>query len=82
MEDVFSKKSFNVLPEQKVWDHAIELAPGSKPSNCKVYLLLPKEQNELDAFLWENLQMGCIWPSKSLMASPVFFIKKKDGASG
>ena len=53
---------------------------SSKPSNCKVYPLLPKEQDELDTFLQENLQTGCIWPSKSLMATPVFFIKKKDRA--
>ena len=71
-----SKKSFDVLPEWKVWDHAIELEPGTKPSNCKVYPLSPKEQDELDMFLEENLQRGYIWPSKSLMASPIFFIKK------
>ena len=40
----------------------------------------PKEQDDLDAFLQENLQTGHIWPSKSPMAFPVFFIKKKDGA--
>ena len=26
---VFSKESFDVLPESKDWDHAIELIPGS-----------------------------------------------------
>ena len=35
-EDVFAKESFDTLPEQKPWDHAIELEPGSKPTNCKV----------------------------------------------
>jgi len=30
-------------------------------------------------FILENLQTGCIHPPKSPMASPVFFIKKKDG---
>ena len=29
-EDVFAKESFDTLPEQKLWDHAIELEPGSK----------------------------------------------------
>ena len=38
------------------------------------------EQKELDAFLKENLDSGCICPSKSPMASPVFFIKKKCGS--
>jgi len=38
------------------------------------------EQKELDAFLEENLCTGRIHPSKSPMAAPVFFIKKKDGS--
>jgi len=38
------------------------------------------EQAELDAFLEKNLCTGCIWPSKSPIAAPVFFIKKKDGS--
>jgi len=36
------------------------------------------EQKELDQFLKENLETGWIHLSKSPMASPVFFIKKKD----
>jgi len=39
-----------------------------------------KEQAELDTFLTENLETGRIRQLKSLMASPVFFIKKKDGS--
>jgi len=76
---VFSKESFDALPESKKWDHAVKLIPGEKASNCKVYPLAPTEQKELNQFLKENLQTGQIHPSKSLMASPVFFIKKKDG---
>jgi len=78
--DVFAKESFDELPNQKVWNHAIELEPGSEPSNCKVYPLSPNEQTKLNAFLQENLHSGHIHPSKLLMASPVFFIKKKEGA--
>ena len=39
----------------------------------------PVEQKELDDFLDENLSTGRIHLSKSPMASPVFFVKKKDG---
>ena len=78
--NVFSKESFDALPNRKVWDHAIELELGSKPANCKVYTLSPNKQTELDAFLQENLCSGCIFPSKLPMALPVFFIKKKDGS--
>ena len=77
---VFSKQSFDVLPEPKEWDHAVELIPGSKPSTCKVYPLSPAEQKELNIFLKENLETGQIQPSKSPMSSLVFFIKKKDGS--
>ena len=73
---IFSKESFDTLPNPKPWD---ELVPGKKQSGCKVYPLSPSEQKELDAFLQENLRSGRICPSKSPMASPVFFIKKKDG---
>ena len=79
-KDVFAKESFDTLLEQKPWDHAIKLEPGSKPTNCKVYPLSPREQVELDAFLQENICTRRIHLSKSPMASPVFFIKKKDGS--
>ena len=55
---VFSKQTFDVLPEPKEWDHAVELIPGSKPSGCKIYPLSPAEQKELDMFLKENLETG------------------------
>ncbi|GLB45151.1 putative retrotransposable element tf2 155 kda protein type 1-like [Lyophyllum shimeji] len=67
-------------PGAQAMDHAIELEPGSTPSSCKVYPLAPNEQAELDAVLEENLKSGRIRPLKSPMASPVFFIKKKDGS--
>jgi len=79
-ESVFAKEDFNILPEHRQWDHAIELIPGSEPKSSKVYPLSPVEQKELDAFLEENLRTGRIRPSKSPMAAPVFFIKKKDGS--
>ena len=36
------------------------------------------EQQQLDEFLKEQLEMGRICPSKSPIASPFFFVKKKD----
>jgi len=79
-ESVFAKEDFDILPEHRQWDHAIELIPGSEPKSSKVYPLFLVEQKELDAFLEENLRTGRIRPSKSPMAAPVFFIKKKDGS--
>jgi predicted aspartyl protease len=77
---VFSEEGFAKLPNWKPWDHAIELVPSAQPKGCKVYPLSVTEQAELDNILTENLETGRICPSKSLMASPVFFIKKKDGS--
>jgi len=79
-ESVFTKEDFNILLEHRQWDHAIELIPGLEPKSSKVYPLSPVEQKELDSFLEENLRTRQIRPSKSPMAAPVFFIKKKDSS--
>jgi hypothetical protein len=56
------------------------LVPGAQPKGCKVYPISVTEQSELDRFLHENLETGRIRQSKSPMASPVFFIKKRDSS--
>jgi hypothetical protein len=77
--DIFEKKDFDELPPNKKWDHAIELKPDFKPFKAKMYPLNPEEQKHLQNFLQENLRTGRIRPSKSPIASPFFFVKKKDG---
>jgi len=79
-QSVFAKEDFDILPEHRKWDHAIELIPGAEPKSSKVYPLFPLEQEELDTFLEENLRTRRIRPFKSPVAAPVFFIKKKDGS--
>jgi hypothetical protein len=78
--DVFAQESFDSLPDRRMWDHAIELVPDMKPANCKVYPISPLEQKELNVFIAEGLSTGRIRLLKFPMASPVFFIKKKDSA--
>jgi hypothetical protein len=79
-EDVFTKKDFDELPPHRPWDHAIELVSGADTHlDCKIYPLSLDEQKQLDEFLDEQLSTGRIRPSKSPMASPFFFVKKKDG---
>ena len=53
--DMFSKESFDELPERKQWDHATDLKPESQLFSMKVYPMSPVEQKELDDFLEENL---------------------------
>ena len=79
-QSVFAKEDFDILLEHRKWDHTIELIPGTEPKSSKVYSLSLLEQAELDAFLEENLHTGRIRPSKSPIAAPVFFIKKKDSS--
>ncbi|KIM61573.1 hypothetical protein SCLCIDRAFT_121590, partial [Scleroderma citrinum Foug A] len=52
---------------------------GFKPKKGSIYPLSPKEKEELDAFLEENLACGKIRPLVSPQAAPVFFVAKKDG---
>ena len=54
-KSVFAKEDFDILPEHRQWDHAIELILGSEPKSSKVYSLSPVKQKELDSFLEENL---------------------------
>jgi hypothetical protein len=77
--DIFSKEKAHRFPESRPWDHKIEMKEGFEPKSFKNYNLTPAEQLELDKFLKENLEKGYIWPSQSPMASPFFFISKKDG---
>ncbi len=76
---IFEKSSFDTLPPRRKWDHAIELKDDSTPFTSKIYPLARDEQRQLDGFIEEHLQSGRIRPSKSPIASPFFFVKKKDG---
>ena len=76
---VFDKKTAEGFPESTPWDHAIDLKLDFVPRDCKVYPLSLPEQQELETFVKDNLTKGYIWPSKSPMASPFFFVNKKDG---
>ena len=75
---VFEKAASERFPESRPWDHAINLKPDFIPKDCKIYPLTPAEQQKLDEFLDDNLEKGYIRPSRSPMASPFFFVSKKD----
>src|SRR5271170_7615690 len=77
--DVFNEEQADRFPESSPWDHKIEMKDGFEPKSFKVYNLTPTEQTELDKFLKKNLDKGYIRPSQSPMASPFFFVTKKDG---
>ncbi|ESK81181.1 hypothetical protein Moror_2289 [Moniliophthora roreri MCA 2997] len=76
--DCFEKGKAEQFPPSQSYDHAIELKPDFVPRNCKLYPLSPYEQKEQNKFLEENLWKGYIQKSKSPMASPFFFVVKKE----
>ena len=77
--DVFDENKAERFPESWPWDHKIELKEGFQPKSFKTYNLTPEEQKELDNWIKENLDKVYIRLSQSPMASPFFYVKKKDG---
>lgn len=76
---VFSEEESHRLPEHKPWDHTIELKEGtSEAIHACIFPMSQPEDKELGRFLDDALAKGYIVPSKLLMVSPVFFVKKKD----
>jgi hypothetical protein len=75
---VFEKKASEHFPDQRPWDHAIELRDNFVPKKGQIYPLPPKQQSSLDEWIKEQLQKGYIRTSKSPQAAPFFFVEKKD----
>lgn len=77
---VFSQRASERMPERKPYDHGIEFNPEKAlPPPAHPYKMSPAEENSLDQWIQEELRKGYIQHSKSPIASPVFFIPKKDG---
>ena len=78
-EVVFSETDIPLPEHRGRLDHEIKLVESFKPKKGSIYPLSPKEREELDEFLNENLACGKIRPSVSPQVAPVFFVAKKDG---
>ncbi|QRW20813.1 Retrotransposable element Tf2 protein [Rhizoctonia solani] len=76
---VFSEEESSKLPPHRPYDIAIELLPDAKPRHGPIYSLGPREDAELRETIEKQLKAGLIRPSKSPMASPILFVKKKNG---
>jgi hypothetical protein len=68
------------MPIKWPWDHAIDLKDDFVLKDCKIYPMSPIEQEKRDEFIDKNMWKGYIRPSKSPMASPFFFVSKKESA--
>jgi hypothetical protein len=77
---VFSEVDSHRFPQHHSWDYAIDLKPDAPETfKSKVYSIPHNKQGALNKFIEEQLAKCYIVPSKSLMASPIFFVKKKNG---
>jgi hypothetical protein len=76
--DIFNEEKAHQFPESRPWDHKIKIKEWFEPKLLKNYNLTPVKQIKLDKFLKRNLKEGYIKPSQSPMASPFFFVSKKD----
>src|SRR5215212_6181886 len=78
--DVFPEKIPAWLPPERVIDHRIELEQGAMPTARPMYRMSQNELEELRAQLEELVESGYIQQSQSPYATPVIFVKKKDGS--
>ena len=77
---IFSEKASERMPTRKPYDHGIEFVEGAKlPKKGEIYKMSPEEKDALAKWIEEEKQKGYIRESKSPVAAPVFFVKKKDG---
>ena len=77
---VFDEIASHRFPPKRPWDHAIDLLPDAPEIlDCKNYQIPEGYAKALDEFITEQSSKGYIRPSKSPYASPLFFIRKKDG---
>ncbi|SPC67498.1 uncharacterized protein UHOD_11759 [Ustilago sp. UG-2017b] len=78
--DVFSRVRADKLPPHRTYDHHIPLEEGKSPPFGPIYSLSEHELKTLRGYLEENLAKGFVSPSDSPAASPILFVKKKDGS--
>jgi hypothetical protein len=76
---IFLEMESERMPQHGKYNHHIELKPNASAAiRCRVYPMSPKEDEELDKFIDENLRLKRIVRTDSPYASSFFFIKKKD----
>ncbi|QRV80813.1 Transposon Ty3-G Gag-Pol polyprotein [Ceratobasidium sp. AG-Ba] len=74
---IFTEEEISPLPPHRPYDCEITLKPDAVPRHGPIYSLGPREDEELRKTVKKQLEAGLIRPSKSPMASPVIFVKKR-----
>jgi hypothetical protein len=76
---LFTKEA-DKLPPHRYVNHEIPLEDGTKPSCGPLYSMSASELKEVRAWLRKHLSKRFIRASTSSVASPILFVKKKDGS--
>ena len=77
---VFPDKVPDGLPPKRHISHAIPLESGARPIAQRGRRLSWQQEQEMLSQVEELIRKGWIEPSSSPWASPILFVKKKDGS--
>ena len=77
---LFTKKGADQLLQHRYVNHEIPLEADKKPPIGRMYSMSATELQELRKWIKENLSKDFIRASSSSCASPILFVKKKDGS--
>ena len=77
---VFDKAKAKKLPPQRSYDHKIDIEPSKVPPKSRIYPMSGYKLQKVKEYLEENLAKRFISSSTAPYASPVLFVKKKDGS--
>jgi len=77
---LFSEKEARILPPSQCVDDAILLVDRAKPPFGRMYSMSDAELKEVRKWIFENLFKSFIRASSSSTASPILFVKTKDGS--
>ena len=75
---LFAKQGADKLPPYQYVDHEIPIG-DNKPPMGRMYSISASELQEIWACIEDNLSKGLIRASSNSCASPILFVKKKDG---
>jgi hypothetical protein len=76
---LFAPEQLEKLPEDRPYDHTINLTPGTEPKWGPVYRLSREEFEALKEYIAKMIKEGKIRPSSSPAGSPVLFVPKPGG---
>lgn len=79
LSEVFRKTKATHLPPHRFWDCAIYLLPNAMPPKSKVYPLSRTENQAMEEYIDEALNLGFIRTSTSPAAAGFFFVEKDGG---